>query len=93
MKKSQLRQIIREEVQKELFGLEKHGRGDEQLLRKYEKEAEQESKAGHVVHVNKTKAGFELSDFFSDKETVSSFENGRKKESRWNYLNYSKNKS
>jgi len=78
MKKSELRQIIREEIQNELFGLEKQGRGDEQLLRKYEKEAEQKSKAGHVVHVNKTKAGFELSDFFNDEETVASYENGRK---------------
>lgn len=64
--------------QNELFGLEKHGRGDDQLLRQFEKKAELESKAGYVVHVNRTKTGFELSDWFDDKETVSSFENGKK---------------
>ena len=78
MKQSQLRQIIREEIQKEMFGLEKHGRGDDQLQRKFEKEAEQKSKQGYVVHVNKTKTGFELSDWFDDELTVASYENGRK---------------
>jgi hypothetical protein len=78
MKLSELRQIIREELQKELFGLEKHGRGDDQLQRKFEKEAEQKSKQGYVVHVNKTKTGFELSDWFDDELTVASYENGRK---------------
>jgi len=36
MKKSELRQIIREEIQNEMFGLEKYGRGDEQ--REYDNE-------------------------------------------------------
>ena len=79
MKKSELRQIIREEIQKEIFGLEKYGRGDNQLQQKYEQEAQEESKNGYVVHVNKTKTGFELSDWFDDELTVASYENGRKR--------------
>ena len=77
MKTSQLRQIIREEIQKEIFGLEKYGRGDEQKQSQYEKQAQEESKNGYVVHVNKTPFGFELSDFYDD-TTVASYENGIK---------------
>ena len=40
--------------------------------------AREESKAGHVVHVNKTKSGgYALEDWFDDKATVASYENGR----------------
>jgi len=86
-----IRKIIREELQaslqnkaskakptSEVFGLEKHGRGDDQMLRKYQKDAEAQSKAGHVVHVNKTAAGFELSDMYDADSTVASYENGKK---------------
>ena len=77
MKTSQLRQIIREEIQKEIFGLEKYGRGYEQKQSQYEKQAQEKSKNGYVVHVNKTPFGFELSDFYDD-TTVASYKNGIK---------------
>ena len=38
--------------------------------------AETESKAGYVQHVNRTTAGYIVSDWF-DGSTVASFENGR----------------
>jgi hypothetical protein len=78
MKKSELRQIIREEIQKEMFGLQNYGRGDDQLQLQKELEAQEESKNGYVVHVNKTPFGFELSDFFDADTTVASYENGNK---------------
>lgn len=78
MKTSDLKRIIREELQKEIFGLEKYGRGDEQLQQKFELKAQEDSKNGYVVHVNKTATGFELSDWYDEDTTVASYENGKK---------------
>jgi len=62
----------------EMYGVQSIYSIEESMtLDQAKKEALKGSKNGYVQHVNKTSAGYEVSDWYDDKTTIASYENGR----------------
>jgi len=66
------------EMMSEMYGVQSIYSIEESMtLDQAKKEALKGSKNGYVQHVNKTSTGYEVSDWYDDKTTIASYENGR----------------
>ncbi len=68
---------VDEDLVKELYPILNGTVNESMTLDQAKKEALEDSKNGYVQHVNKISTGYEVSDWYDDKTTVASYENGR----------------